>query len=149
MKAYELVKWLVARDGGALKVAREMNARGFQPTLHKICDGQVSSPKRTTAERIARHFQIPVDALYDDRLAQQILTWFQTTGERLLPSEFQRPPEVREPSVVEALHPWPFVRITPAQWARMTTTQRDMAERLVEQLLQPRAVSKTAAARLR
>ena len=55
-----------------MRVARAMRAPGFQPTLHKICTGRVASPKRSSAERIAKHFGIPVDAVYDDALATQL-----------------------------------------------------------------------------
>ena len=72
MKAHEFIKWLVYRAGGPLPVAKAMRAPGFQPTLHKICAGHVSSPKRSSAERIAAHFDIPVDAVYDDALARQL-----------------------------------------------------------------------------
>jgi hypothetical protein len=72
VKAYEFIKWLVHRAGGPLPVAKAMRAPGFQPTLHKICAGHVASPKRSSAERIAAHFAIPVDAVYDDALARRL-----------------------------------------------------------------------------
>lgn len=72
MKAHEFIKWLVYRAGGPLPVAKAMRTPGFQPTLHKICAGHVASPKRASAERIAAHFGIPVDAVYNDALAKRL-----------------------------------------------------------------------------
>ena len=72
VKAYEFVKWMVQRAGGPLRVAKAMRAPSFQPTLHKICAGHVASPKRASAQRIAAHFGIPVDAVYDDSVATRL-----------------------------------------------------------------------------
>lgn len=72
MKSHELVSALVERAGGALRVAKAMGSQSFQPTLFRVCSGLVSSPKRETAEKIAKHFGIPVDAIYDDKLATRI-----------------------------------------------------------------------------
>lgn len=72
VKAHLLIKELVEEAGGSLPVAKAMKAPGFQPTLHKFISGNVDSPSRSTAERIARHFNLPVDAIYDDKIATQI-----------------------------------------------------------------------------
>jgi phage repressor protein C with HTH and peptisase S24 domain len=72
MKSHELVSALVERAGGALRVAKAMGSQSFQPTLFRVCSGLVLSPKRETAEKIAKHFGIPVDAIYDDKLATRI-----------------------------------------------------------------------------
>ena len=60
-----------------------MRAPSFQPTLHKICAGDVHSPKRASALRIAAHFGIPVDAIYDDGVATRL--YEQMRGEALAP----------------------------------------------------------------
>lgn len=73
MKPHELVFALVERGGGASKVARAMGYPGFQGTLHKIAAGRVESPTRESAERISRFFDIPIDALYDSRVAARVL----------------------------------------------------------------------------
>lgn len=49
-----------------------MGYPGFQGTLHKIAAGRVESPSRESAERISRFFDIPIDALYDPRVAAQV-----------------------------------------------------------------------------
>lgn len=72
MDPHKLVAALVDRDGGALRVAKAMGRPAFQPTLYKVAAGRVASPKRETAERIAKHFGIPVESLYDRRLATRV-----------------------------------------------------------------------------
>lgn len=72
VKAHEFIRWLVSRGGGPLQVSKAMRTPSFQPTLHKICRGLVVSPKRASAERIAAHFKIPVDAVYDDTVASRL-----------------------------------------------------------------------------
>lgn len=73
MQPHELVRALVheqARHGKSLTtLAREMHSRSFQGTLHKFISGQVREPSRLTATRIARHFKLPLEALYDERAA--------------------------------------------------------------------------------
>ncbi|RYD63615.1 MAG: hypothetical protein EOP84_33500 [Verrucomicrobiaceae bacterium] len=71
MKWHELIKVLVERDGGELRVAKAMGKPSFQSTLYKITHGSVTSPKRESAERIAGHYRIDVNALYDDRVAEK------------------------------------------------------------------------------
>lgn len=44
----------------------------FQSKLHKFCHGGTTSPAHSTAALIADHYGIPVQALYDERLAEQI-----------------------------------------------------------------------------
>lgn len=72
VQPYELIHALVEQAGGPLRVAKAMGTPGFQPTLHKYCAGHVRSPKRSTAERIANHFKLPIEALYDAKLAEKL-----------------------------------------------------------------------------
>lgn len=72
MKRHELIDRLVTDAGGALPVAQAMGAKNFQGTLYRIAKGQTTEPSRESAQRIAKHFNIPVDALYDDALATKI-----------------------------------------------------------------------------
>ena len=67
-----LIKRLVMRAGGSLPVARAMGMPSFQGTLNKLMNGRVKSPQRSTAERIARHFRFPVEAVYDPDLAEKV-----------------------------------------------------------------------------
>jgi hypothetical protein len=72
MKSHELIRALVEQGGGSLPVAKAMHAPHFQGTLHKICAGRVDSPSHTSAERIAKHFKIPLEAVYDDKVATAV-----------------------------------------------------------------------------
>ena len=72
VKPHELIHELVTRAGGELPVAKAMGQRSFQGTLYKFTHGQVASPDRRTAEKIAKHFALPVDALYDEGVATRI-----------------------------------------------------------------------------
>lgn len=69
MSPHKLIKRLVEDAGGALPVAKAMGIPGFQPTLHKICNGRVRSPSHETARRIADHFGLDVLAVYDEAIA--------------------------------------------------------------------------------
>jgi hypothetical protein len=65
----ELVRLLVQRDGGELPVARRMGSKNFQPTLWRFANGMTSELKRPSAEKIAKHFGISVDALFSESAA--------------------------------------------------------------------------------
>lgn len=49
-----------------------MGLPNIQPSLQRLITGVTASPKRVTAERLAKHFRIPVEALYDERLATAV-----------------------------------------------------------------------------
>ena len=72
MPPHLLIAALVARAGGSLAVAKAMHKPSFQGTLHKICAGHVANPARASARRIAEHFSIPVDAVYDADVATRV-----------------------------------------------------------------------------
>lgn len=77
MRAFELVKLLVeqkkAQEGlSVLQIATQMHRASFQGTLHKFLSGLVDSPTHSTAERIARYFGLPLEAMYDDKVATRI-----------------------------------------------------------------------------
>lgn len=74
VKPHELIAALVERTGRSLlQIAEDMApGRNFQPTLFRFTTGQVANPSRATAKRIADYFDLPVDALYDARLASQL-----------------------------------------------------------------------------
>lgn len=75
MKPYELIRALVRGTGKSdRQVAIEMRDSTFQGTLYKFMAGGVASPQRATAERIARHFKLPIDALYDEAIATRVAT---------------------------------------------------------------------------
>jgi len=74
VKPYELINQLVQRAGGEGPVARAMGDEKFQGTLWKFCHGRTLNPARATAERIAKHFKLPVEALYSERVAAEWAT---------------------------------------------------------------------------
>lgn len=117
MRPHELVNRLVEDAGGSFRVARAMHRPSFQGTLHKFCKDKVDSPTRSTAERIAKHFGISIDALYSERAATD-------EANRLWPAEaHQAPPPAPAPAF-----PWPLAPyITPEQWAELSEPLRHAA----------------------
>lgn len=107
-----------------MAVAKAMGKTTFQGTLHKFCAGSVRSPSRETAERIATHYKLPIDALYNEKLATE-------EAHRLLSD---LPPEVAAATAQLAPRPeaaapaWPFERINPTMWAGLTERQRGAIE---------------------
>lgn len=120
MKAYEFIAWLVSQQGGALAVARAMRRPGFQPSLHKLCAGQVASPKRSSAERIAAHFGIPVDAVYNDALATQLHAKMTGSESRQAAEPLLTYPPTPAPPT------WPHARFPESYWQQL-----DQAERII------------------
>lgn len=92
MRPHQLIGALIERTGKPLlQVAEEMaRKKSFQGTLYKYVAGNVASPSRATAEKIAKYFALPVDAIYDEGLATHI------AGERGL--TVTRQPVVAEPA---------------------------------------------------
>lgn len=73
MKPHELVAALLDRTKKPLlQVAKEMGKASYQPTLHKFRYGMVRSPTHDTAVRIAKYFDLPLEALYDEMVATKI-----------------------------------------------------------------------------
>ena len=73
MTPQELVDRLIKATGKSqLAVAKEMDKPGFQGTLHKFVSGTVASPTHETAAKIARYFEIPIEALYQESVASQV-----------------------------------------------------------------------------
>ena len=125
VKPHQLVKALVDRAGGALPVAVAMKARTFQGTLWKICDGKVASPSRASAERIAAHFGIPVEAIYDEKIATDV--WRAKFGGGDTESQ-PRLAIVLEPKALAAPSQWPFRRMSAEQWAALDDYDRALVE---------------------
>jgi hypothetical protein len=119
MKASDFIAWLVQRAGGTLAVAKRMRQPGFQPTLHKICAGQVASPTRASAERIASHFNIPVDAIYSDETATALFQ--KMSGDEGSGSASASAP-------VDAPSQWPHERFPELYWAMLDAAERAIVE---------------------
>jgi hypothetical protein len=73
MKPHELVAALMRAQGlGAYPLARRLKKPGLQSQIHRFINGQVAAPARSTAEPLARFFELPVDAIYDEKVATRI-----------------------------------------------------------------------------
>lgn len=116
-KPHEVIARLVSDAGGSYAVAKAMKAPSFQGTLHKFCAGNVAAPTRATAARIARHFGIPAEALYDGHVATKV--WLERVEGRpasaiaapppLPPRDFSEPRAVSDPEwqVIEDMRTYP------------------------------------------
>lgn len=70
MEPYLLIAALAERTGESVtQLATRMDRATFQGTLHRFLTGASPNPTRYTAKRIAKFFDVPVDALYDGELA--------------------------------------------------------------------------------
>lgn len=73
MKPFELVRGLMLQaDLGPLPLAKKLNKPQLQPQIHRFINGDVAEPRRATALPIAEFFGIPVEALYDEKIATKI-----------------------------------------------------------------------------
>lgn len=73
MKPHELLKLLADQSGlSTLQLAREIYRDSFQGTLYRLIEGESKSPKHETAERIAKYFDIPIEALYKSNVATSV-----------------------------------------------------------------------------
>lgn len=126
MKAHQFIAALVEAAGGSNRVAHAMRAKTFQGTLHRICQG-TSMPTRASAERIAAHFGIPVDAVYDDALAARL--YQQMLG---APAQATTAPTPDLPAVATAqvapLARWPHERFPRQWWELLSPAERAVVE---------------------
>ncbi|MCE1193162.1 MAG: hypothetical protein LWW96_13525 [Acidovorax sp.] len=73
MKGRELLQLLLASRGlTANALAKALKGETKQPQIHKFLTGVAAEPRRSTLAPVAAFFDIPVDAFYDDFLADKI-----------------------------------------------------------------------------
>lgn len=73
MRPHELVaRMLKDRDLSTYAAAKAMHKASFQPTLHKFLAGDVAAPEHSTAERICNFLALPLEAVYDSKVATRI-----------------------------------------------------------------------------
>jgi hypothetical protein len=73
VKPYQLIAALMARAKlGSLPLAKRMNRPELQSQIYRFSHGDVASPERTTAAPLAEFFGLPIDAIYDEKLATAI-----------------------------------------------------------------------------
>lgn len=131
MEPHELVQKLFEARKDIKSVsalARAIHNQGFQGTLHKFLAGRTSSPDQTTAARIAKFFNIPIEAIYDAKVATRV------ARERgLLPGEEGQPLSVREAEKTYAPEPpaWPFKQVTATDLAKLSPPALRQLERLI------------------
>lgn len=86
MEPRELLQLLMDRDGlNSSSLAVRINHATTQPQIHKFLSGKAKEPKRSTLAPIAMHFRIPLDALYDSAVAEEIAKQKQLIGPNGLP----------------------------------------------------------------
>jgi len=69
----QLIEALIQQTEKPLtQVATEIGGRGFQGTLYKFVYLGTKSPRHETAARIAKYFSIPLEALYDQAVADRV-----------------------------------------------------------------------------
>lgn len=124
MKAHQFIAALVEAAGGSNRVALAMRAKTFQGTLHRICQG-TSTPTRASAERIAAHFGIPVDAVYDDDVAAQLHRRLIGTAGGAPPASTSKVTPVVIPLPAPA---WPLERFPYGYWESLTPAERAIVE---------------------
>lgn len=67
MKPRELLRALMARDGdNPNSLARKLRGKVTQPQIHKFIAGTAKEPRRTTLQPLADHFDVPIEAFYDE-----------------------------------------------------------------------------------
>lgn len=73
MKPYQLIAALMAQEGiGALPLAKRIGDAKLQPKIHRFIHGQVASPSIATAAPLAKHYKIPLEAIYDEKAATAV-----------------------------------------------------------------------------
>lgn len=130
MKPHELVNALYKQRKDISSVsalARAMHNQAFQGTLHKFLTGQVPHPTASTAGKIAKFFQLPLEALYDSKVATRV------AKERGLIKEGALTARVDEDESPYRAPPqnWPFKNITATQITGLSPAALHQLERLI------------------
>lgn len=135
MKTHELISELVHSAGGALSVACAMGNRNYQGTISRLINGETEQPSPATAKRIAQHFGIPVEALYDENAAQRLL--MERRGQAAPPAHPPPKPGLREAVevVADALDALPDQHRQEAAQRLLTLSQAPDSARAREALV--------------
>jgi hypothetical protein len=73
VKPYQLVAALMAREGlGPLPLAKKMGHVRLQPQIHRFSKGEVAEPAPSTAKPLAAYFKLPLEAMYDEKVATAV-----------------------------------------------------------------------------
>jgi len=72
-----LLQWLLDRDGeNSNSLAAKLKNATTQPQIHKYLSGKAKQPRHSTLEPIAKHYGIPIDALYSEDEADRVMSAF-------------------------------------------------------------------------
>jgi hypothetical protein len=73
MKAHELIYALMVREGkNPTSLAKALKKPGLQGQLHRFFQGQVARPGYGTAELVTKRYHLPLEAMYDAKVATAI-----------------------------------------------------------------------------
>lgn len=77
-----LLQWLLDRDkDNSNSLAAKLKNATTQPQIHKFLSGKSKQPRHSTLEPIAKHYGIPIDALYNEDVADQVMATMIATGQ--------------------------------------------------------------------
>lgn len=75
MKGPQLLQALMdARGDNANAIAERLKQKSIQSTIWKFIKGVAKEPRRKSLQPLADHYGVPVEAFYDETLAEQIAT---------------------------------------------------------------------------
>lgn len=73
MQGRELLKLLLNAKGmNGNSLSKALNGKVQQPQINKFLNGVSSEPRRSTMAPIAEYFAVPIDAFYDEFLADKV-----------------------------------------------------------------------------
>ncbi len=73
MKGRELLKLLLDKRGlTANALSKALKGATKQPQIQKFLSGTAAEPRRSTLSPVAAYFDVPIDAFYDDFLADKV-----------------------------------------------------------------------------
>lgn len=71
MDPRDLLRELMSTEGeNPNSLAKKLKMQ--QSTLHRFISGEAKEPRRSSLSPVARHFAIPIDALFDEKIADAV-----------------------------------------------------------------------------
>lgn len=85
-----LLQWLLDRDGdNSNSLAGKLKNATTQPQIHKYLSGKAKQPRHSTLDPIAKHYGIPIEALYSEDVADSVMTKLAATPPTLTATVFE------------------------------------------------------------
>jgi hypothetical protein len=70
MKPTAFLRALLQRNGdNTHSLARKLGEQNMQPLIHRFMTGKTAEPRRAAMQRIADHYEVNIDAFYDEAVA--------------------------------------------------------------------------------